>query len=320
MNISQSRESLVFDIRSLRLIIGALALAFPAVVYTLTGRITTSISASYHEPQTRDVFVGFLFILGALLVAYKGHRQWVPLAEGGSLWVWVRRHQEDCISAVGGIAAICAALFPTACDECTLDTKARIHTIGGFLLFFNVAYFSLIAFLRSLNKKLKAYDELRGIQSIAAGENRNLFLRLIHPLISETLLFRSIVAEVSRRYDEEYRGQNRNPSFSYRKDKIAYLLSAYGEKIARGFVYIICGSLTTLVLVIFVPMGLFLPGLVAASKMTFLVEAISLWLFGIAWMTASHIPFARKIRLLLAFRRQKRALVAEPGGAQLVEQ
>ena len=315
MKISQSKESLVFDIRSLRLIIGALALAFPAVVCALTGKVTTSISASYHEPQTRDVFVGFLFILGALLVAYKGHRIWVSLEEGSYLWVWVRRHQEDFISALGGIAAISTALFPTACDDCSMDTKARIHTIGAFVLFFNVAYFSLIAFLRSLNKKLKAYDELREIKSIAAGQNGNLVLKLIHPLISETLLFWSIVAEVSRRYDKEHGAQNGKPSFSYRKEKIGYLTTAYGEKIARGFVYVMCGALITLILVIFVPMGMFLPDLVAASKMTFIIEAISLWLFGIAWMTASHIPFLRKIRLLQVLRRQKQALVTEPGTA-----
>src|SRR5215213_2799678 len=144
MNTSQSRESVVFDFRTLRMIIGALAFAFPVVVYALTGKITTSISASYHEPETRDVFVGFLFILGALLLSYKGHRLWVSFAEGSYLWVWLRRHQEDCISALGGMAAIFTALFPTTCDGCSFDTKARIHTIGAFILFSNVAYFAMI--------------------------------------------------------------------------------------------------------------------------------------------------------------------------------
>ena len=314
MNISQSRESLVFDFRTLRLIIGALALAFPVVVYALTGKITTSISSSYHEPQTRDVFVGFLFILGALLISYKGHRLWVPLQAGSSLWVWVRRHQEDCISAIGGLAAISTALFPTACDDCSLDTKARIHTIGAFILFFNVAYFSLIAFLRSLNKKLKAYDELREITPTATGAQGSLFRKFIYPLVSEILLFRSLVSEASRRYDEENDpAQKERRSVSYRSMKTAHLLAAYGQKIRRGYVYVICGSLITLALVVFVPIGLLLPDLVTQSKMTFVVETIALWLFGFAWMTASHITFLRKLRLLWALRRQKRALVAEPG-------
>ena len=162
MNVNQSREDLVFDYRMLRLIIGALAFALPAIVIALTGKITTSISASYHEIQTRDIFVGSLFIFGALLVSYKGHPQEVTSSRGGRLWVRFQRHQEDWISAVGGIAAILAALYPTACDDCSLDTTARIHTVGAFILFANVVYFSLIAFLRSLNKKLEVKKELRG--------------------------------------------------------------------------------------------------------------------------------------------------------------
>ena len=313
MNIPQSRERLVFDFRTLRLIIGALALAFPAVVCALTGKMTTSISASYHEPQTRDVFVGFLFILGALLISYKGHRLWVPRKEGKYLWVWASRHQEDVISAIGGIAAISTALFPTACDDCSLDTKARIHTIGAFILFFNVAYFSLIAFLRSLNKKLKAHDELQNVTSLAIGKQGSLVRKYIHPLISEILLFGSLVAEVSRRYDELNKPTaDEKRSAAYRRKKIAYLLQAYCQKIRRGCIYVICGSLITLALLVLVPLGLLFPDLVAHSKMTFVVETISLWLFGIAWLTASHLTFVRKIRLLLAFRRQNRSFVAEP--------
>ena len=314
MNVSQSKESLVFDYRSLRLIIGALAFAFPVVVYALTGKITTSISASYHEPETRDVFVGFVFILGALLIAYKGHRLPVSFKEGGKLWVSVRRREEDWISAIGGIAAMLTALFPTACDDCSLDAKARIHALGAFILFFNVAYFSLIAFLRSLNKKLQAYDELRGIEKPVLGDG-SLIWKFVNYLLGEILLFRKVVSEVSSRYDARRPGQKEKNSFSYRKEKIDFLLTAYCKKIGRGCVYVICGSLITLILLVFVPTALVAPELVAGSKLTFLVETIALWLFGFAWMTASHLPLVRKIRLLWAFRRRKRALVLEPGTA-----
>jgi hypothetical protein len=315
MNVSQSRESLVFDYRSLRLIIGALALAFPAVVCALAGRITTSISASYHEAATRDVFVGFTFILGALMIAYRGHRLPVSFRDGPRLWVWVRRREEDWISAIGGIAAILTALFPTACDGCSPDTKARIHALGAFLLFFNVAYFSLIAFLRSLNKKLQAYDELKGIPKPAELGDGSLFWRSVNYLVSEIRLFRVLVREVSRRYDEAQPSQREKSSLSYRKDKTGYLLSSYGEKILRGYIYVSCGLLITLELVVFVPLGLLLPGLVTAAKLTFVVEAVALWLFGFAWMTASHLPFVRKIRLFRALRSREQALVLEAGAA-----
>lgn len=312
MNVSQSKESLVFDYRSLRLIIGALAFAFPAMVCALTGKITTSISASYHEAPTRDLFVGFLFILGALLVSYKGHRLPVSFREGGKLWASVRRREEDWISAIGGIAAIFTALFPTACDDCSFDTKATVHTLGAFILFFNVAYFSLIAFLRSLNKKLQAYDELRHIERPAGPGDNGLFWRFVRSLFGEVLLFHRLVLDVSRRYDERQPREREKTSLSYRKEKVDYLLSEYGKKIGRGCVYVTCGSLITLILLVFVPLSVAMPELVAGSKMTFIVEAIALWLFGFAWMTASHLPLRRKIRLFLALRRGKRALVLKP--------
>jgi hypothetical protein len=315
MNIKQSRESLVFDYRTLRLFIGAIALAFPAMVAALTGKITTSISASYHEPAARNVFVGFLFILGALLISYKGHRLPVSDSTGGKLWVRIRRDQEDWISALGGIAAIFTAMFPTACDGCSLDTIARIHTIGAFVLFAPVVYFSLIAFLRSLNKKLQAYEELRQIQNVIGNENSNLFRKVFAFLFSEILLFRKIVAEVSQNYDKQYSGQYVKSSVSYRQEKRKFLLDAYGQKIRRGFVYVICGSVIAVVLLGFVPTALVMPDLVTGSEFTFIVETISLWFFGVAWMTAGHLGYLRKIRLLWALRQRKQSLVPELGSA-----
>ena len=315
MNVSQSRESLVFDFRTLRLIIGALAFAFPVMVIALTGKITTSISASYHEPETRDLFVGFLFIMGALLVGYKGHRLAVSSGRGGRLWVRIQRDQEDWISAIGGIAALFAALFPTTCDLCSPDTKARIHTLGAFVLFADVAYFSLIAFLRSLNKKLQAYDELSQIRNTNVPENGPLSQKLTRFLFSEIILFRKIVSEVSQNYDRQSPGQNVKGSIAYRVAKIGYILDAYGQKIRRGIVYEICGFLIFLILLVFVPVSLIWPDVVTYSKRTFRVEWICLWLFGTAWMTASHIPFRRKLRLWLALRQRKQVLVSEPGTA-----
>src|SRR5689334_6937161 len=106
MATSDSNEKLVFNFRTLRLIVGALAFAFPSMVIALAGKITTSISASYYEEQTRDLFVGFMFVIGALLVSYKGHKILVSNGEGSKLWVLARRYEEDLISLLGGLAAI----------------------------------------------------------------------------------------------------------------------------------------------------------------------------------------------------------------------
>src|SRR5678815_638888 len=91
----KTNEQLVFDVRTLRLIVGALAFAFPSAVIALTGKITTSISASYHEVQSRNVFVGFLFIIGAFLISYKGHVQEPDADEPRSFWRWLKRYEED---------------------------------------------------------------------------------------------------------------------------------------------------------------------------------------------------------------------------------
>ena len=138
---SKSNEQLVFDARTLRLIVGALAFAFPSAVIALTGQITTSISASYHEVQSRNVFVGFLFIIGAFLVSYKGHVQEPSTDEPRTFWRWLKRYEEDWVSTIGGMAAILTALFPTARDGYPMDTAAYIHTTGAFILFASVVYF-----------------------------------------------------------------------------------------------------------------------------------------------------------------------------------
>lgn len=72
MAATGSKEKLVFDHRTLRLIVGGIAFSFSLVVFLLATTITSSISSSYHT-NARDVFVGFLFVIGALLIAYKGH-------------------------------------------------------------------------------------------------------------------------------------------------------------------------------------------------------------------------------------------------------
>ena len=322
MATSKSNEQLVFNHRTLRLIIGALAFAFPAMVAAFAGKITTSISASYHVAATRDIFVGFMFVIGALLVSYKGHRRIVPNDAGSKLWVSLRRYEEDWISAIGGLAAIATAVAPTACDGCSIDLKARIHVTGAFILFAAVVYFCLVAFLRSLNEKLLGYAELgantdltqriEAIYSIREQTDVNLVRRFVHFLTCESRVFRSIAAEVSSQYDK-HPTQKVDVPFIARLVKFSELWSAYGKKITRGWVYVICGTSIAVTLFGFILIQFALPGLLAGSKATFAVETICLVLFGTAWMTASQLRYYRKIKLFLALRRTKTALSPQFG-------
>ena len=179
----RTRDNPVFDHRTLRLVVGVIAFLMPWFATILAGRIPTSISGSYHTTdRARDVFVGTLAVIGVLLIAYRGHRPVLPPEKVGRFWkaagsllngisrlwggqidfrVLGREREEDLVSTFGGIGAIVAALFPTACDTCATDLSSKLHYLGAILLFSNVVYFCLVAFLRSVASKLGIDDGVR---------------------------------------------------------------------------------------------------------------------------------------------------------------
>ena len=136
-------KDLLFDYRTLRLTVGIVAMGLPLAVYLSTLTITSSISASYYT-DARDVFVGLLFVIGALFLAYYGHKD-------NLLEKWISR--------IGAIAVFCAAIFPTSCDLCEPDVKSTIHYIAAFILFSSVVYFCLFAFPGSAKAKIADEEE-----------------------------------------------------------------------------------------------------------------------------------------------------------------
>lgn len=66
-----SDSGAVFDYRALRLFVGLVALGLPEVVAFISSTPLSSISASYYT-EARDIFIGSLFVIGALLWAYNG--------------------------------------------------------------------------------------------------------------------------------------------------------------------------------------------------------------------------------------------------------
>ena len=326
-NKDKSGDEPVFDTRTLRLIIGALAFAFPSTVIVLTGKITTSISASYYEEGNRDVFVGFLFILGALLIAYKGRLQGRPKRKSKKTldWIlsfkWIRVYQEQILSTLGGVAAIFTALYPTACDGCPINSRAVIHMSGAFILFSTVVYFCLVAFPRRVNKKL--VRENPRFRSIAYTIKRTQSLNQVHsarelrnlwfPTLST---FFSIASQISTDYDRNDTSEIARALLDKSDDiddkvqfaqvfsdvearkpwKLKFMWLAYGKKITRGIVYLVCGSLITITLALFLRLVLIMPDEVAHSTITFKVETISLVFFGIAWMTASQLEYLKQIQ------------------------
>lgn len=236
----RSEPNLSFDHYALRLIVGGIAFLFPFVVYARATAITSSISASYYT-NARDFFVGFLFVIGALFVGYKGHKPELAPNKVGRFWQWMgsflnwlitfvnvdfrmwgRKHEEDMVSTIGGLAALTAALYPTACDGCVPDTKSHIHIIAAVILFSTVVYFCLVAFLRSVKAKLQI-------------------------------------------------------------DKRAT---------TRRRVYLSCGWGIALMMLGSLVVSYAFPAFTSNKPhLTFWVESVALWLFGIAWLTASQFKF-----------------------------
>ena len=98
-----------FSYHTLRGMVGLIALSIAAATAIIAGETLGSISASYHT-QAQDLFVGWLFIVSAFLLAYRGspntpQRNWL---EWGA-------------AKAGALAVFCVALFPTKAARCPID-------------------------------------------------------------------------------------------------------------------------------------------------------------------------------------------------------
>ncbi len=104
-------QDIAFNYRTLRTVIGLVALMLPIVCTFLfvvdqqKVLIPTSISVTYHL-GARNLFVGMLFIVGSFLLAYNGHRRktetW-PIE-----WIMAK---------CAAILAVLVALYPTSFDK-----------------------------------------------------------------------------------------------------------------------------------------------------------------------------------------------------------
>ncbi|MBI5714957.1 MAG: hypothetical protein HZC38_16275 [Chloroflexi bacterium] len=176
----------VFEYRTLRLLVGSLTFLLPALMLIFSSFTPlTSISVSYHT-NARNIFVGSLFMIGALLVAYQGHgifSSFTPLTSIsvsyhtnarnifvgslfmiGALLVAYQGHGrlENWLANLGAVAAIVAALCPTSCELCcdycakaesVAKLTATIHLLAGATLFLVIAYFCLGPFIQRAKEK-----------------------------------------------------------------------------------------------------------------------------------------------------------------------
>lgn len=139
-NLDTRMPSNVFDHRRLRLFVGLIALLLPLVVDLVAAEELTSISASYHT-GARDVFVGLLFVIAALMLAYNGHT-----------------FRESAASKTAAAATICIALFPAAAPMEKAGWEAMVHNACALILFCILAYFCFGPFRR----RTRGFTGMRG--------------------------------------------------------------------------------------------------------------------------------------------------------------
>ena len=135
MTKSEPKQKPVFDYRALRLLLGLVAFLLPVLAWLLSSESISSISVSYYT-DARDVFVGSLFVIGALFFAYNGHTP-----------------RQKWVSKGASFAAIITAIYPTACETCASDIKSVIHYVAAVALFSTIAYFCLGPFRKNTKGK-----------------------------------------------------------------------------------------------------------------------------------------------------------------------
>lgn len=126
------------DHRTMKLMVGVIALSLPIVTNYLASLISSplsSISESYWRggwPQT--IFVGFLFAIASFLIAYNG-QSWPEMV----------------LSKVAAGAALCVAMFPCGCND-KPEIIPGLHYVSAGVMFGVLTYFCYIFLRRALEK------------------------------------------------------------------------------------------------------------------------------------------------------------------------
>lgn len=123
------------DHRTLKLLVGLIALTLGNLTSFFADSKITSISASYYEGGwSQSILVGFLFAIAAFLLAYNGLSR-----------------SEMLLSKVAAVAALGVALFPCGCnghDEIIL----HVHFGSAAVMFLILAYFCYVFYKRARAK------------------------------------------------------------------------------------------------------------------------------------------------------------------------
>ena len=123
------------DHRTIKLIIGVVALSLAGLTSLFARTRLASISASYYEGGwSQSIFIGFLFAIAAFMLAYNG-----------------RAKSEMVSSKIASAAGLGVALFPCRCDT-HIELVPYVHEASASVMFLILAYFCFGFYQRARSK------------------------------------------------------------------------------------------------------------------------------------------------------------------------
>lgn len=144
---SQPRRQEI-DHRTIKLIVGVIAISLASLTSMFASTAITSISASFYEGGwSQTIFIGFLFAISAFLIAYNGQTK-----------------AEMILSKIASLAGFGVAMFPCKCETHT-EIIPNIHGISAALMFLILAYFCYSFFQRA---KVKGYSQAKARAAVYA--------------------------------------------------------------------------------------------------------------------------------------------------------
>ncbi len=135
MLTSPKQQRQEVDHRTIKLTVGVVALSLATLTDLFATTSITSISASYYEGGwSQSIFIGFLFAISALLLAYNG-----------------KSKPEMLLSKVAAAAGLGVALFPCTCGT-RVPAVPFVHGASAAVMFLILAYFCYLFFRRAQGK------------------------------------------------------------------------------------------------------------------------------------------------------------------------
>jgi len=139
------------DHRTIKLIVGVIAISLAWLTSLFATTAIASISASYYEGGwSQAIFIGFLFAIAAFLLAYNG-----------------RSRGEMVLSKIASLAGLGIGLFPCKCGSHP-EILPHVHEASATVMFLILAYFCY-GFFRRARGKGHAQAQMRAFIYAACG-------------------------------------------------------------------------------------------------------------------------------------------------------